>query len=80
LEGLLVEAFPQDPDKLARVAHKLRGQVAYFGVPQLHFQLEELDRAVRRRDCQPCEPLLLNIRQQLAQLYARLQERVQQIK
>jgi signal transduction histidine kinase/DNA-binding NarL/FixJ family response regulator/HPt (histidine-containing phosphotransfer) domain-containing protein len=76
LEKSLAEAFPQDTDKLVQVTHKLKGQVAYFGVPELHTQLDELERTVRRRDYQQCEPLIRRIRQQLEELYARLQERV----
>ena len=75
LEELLGAAFPHDADKLAQVAHKLKGQVAYFGVPVLHTQLDELERSARRHDCAHCEPLLLAIRQQLGQLYPQLQVR-----
>ncbi|WP_233635897.1 hybrid sensor histidine kinase/response regulator [Hymenobacter setariae] len=75
LEEVLTAAFPHDADKLAQVAHKLKGQVAYFGVPVLHTQLDELERSARRADCQHCEPLLLAIRQQLGQLYPHLEER-----
>jgi signal transduction histidine kinase/CheY-like chemotaxis protein len=75
LEEVLTAAFPDDADKLAQVAHKLKGQVAYFGVPVLHTQLDELERSARRHDCQHCESLLLAIRQQLGQLYPNLEER-----
>ncbi|MGI4863934.1 MAG: ATP-binding protein [Janthinobacterium lividum] len=75
LEELLGAAFPHDADKLAQVAHKLKGQVAYFGVPVLHTQLDELERNARRHDCEHCEPLLSAIRQQLGQLYPQLQAR-----
>jgi signal transduction histidine kinase/DNA-binding NarL/FixJ family response regulator len=75
LEELLSAAFPHDADKLAQVAHKLKGQVAYFGVPVLHTQLDELERSARRHECAHCEPLLLAIRQQLGQLYLHLQAR-----
>jgi signal transduction histidine kinase/CheY-like chemotaxis protein/HPt (histidine-containing phosphotransfer) domain-containing protein len=75
LEEVLTAAFPDDADKLAQVAHKLKGQVAYFGVPVLHTQLDELERSARRHDCQYCEPLLLAIRQQLGQLYPHLEAR-----
>jgi len=75
LEEVLTAAFPEDTTKLAQVAHKLKGQVAYFGVPVLHTQLDELERSARRHDCQHCEPLLLAIRQQLGQLYPHLAQR-----
>jgi signal transduction histidine kinase/CheY-like chemotaxis protein len=75
LEEVLAAAFPQDAEQVAQIAHKLKGQVAYFGVPVLHTQLDELERSARRHDCAHCEPLLLAIRQQLGQLYTHLQER-----
>ena len=75
LEALLVAAYPHDPNALARTAHKLKGQVAYFGVPVLHTQLDELERAARHPDCPYCQPLVGTIRQQLAELYPQLEER-----
>jgi HPt (histidine-containing phosphotransfer) domain-containing protein len=65
LKDLLAEAFAQNPDKLVQVAHKLKGQVAYFGVPELHTRIDQLEYTARRRNYQRCEPLLLSIRQQL---------------
>ena len=75
LEALLANAYPHDADALARTAHKLKGQVAYFGVPVLHTQLDELERAARHPACPYCEPLLAAIRQQLAELYPQLAQR-----
>ena len=75
LEALLAAACPNDPEVLARTAHKLKGQVAYFGVPVLHTQLDELERAARHPALPYCAPLLGTIRQQLAELYPQLQER-----
>jgi signal transduction histidine kinase/HPt (histidine-containing phosphotransfer) domain-containing protein len=75
LEELLATAFPHDTARVAQVAHKLKGQVAYFGVPMLHTQLDELEQCARRQDCTHCEPLLAAIRQQFEQLYPLLQER-----
>ena len=75
LEALLAAACPHDPDALARAAHKLKGQVAYFGVPVLHTQLDELERAARHPALPYCEPLLGTIRQQLAELYPQLEQR-----
>ncbi|WP_460501444.1 ATP-binding protein, partial [Hymenobacter agri] len=77
LEALLAAACPHDPDTLARTAHKLKGQVAYFGVPVLHTQLDELERAARHPALPYCEPLLGTIRQQLAELYPQLQARAE---
>ena len=75
LEALLAAACPHDAETLARTAHKLKGQVAYFGVPVLHTQLDELERAARHPAMPYCEPLLGTIRQQLAELYPQLEER-----
>ncbi|MCC3151779.1 ATP-binding protein [Hymenobacter sp. BT770] len=75
LEALLATACPHDPTTLASTAHKLKGQVAYFGVSGLHMQLDELERAARQPGC-PCGELLLaTIRQQLAELYPQLEAR-----
>ena len=75
LEAVLATACPHDAEALARAAHKLKGQVAYFGVPVLHTQLDELERAARHPAMPYCEPLLDTIRQQLAELYPQLAER-----
>ncbi|MGY3090613.1 signal transduction histidine kinase/CheY-like chemotaxis protein/HPt (histidine-containing phosphotransfer) domain-containing protein [Hymenobacter sp. UYAg731] len=75
LEALLAATCPSDPAALASTAHKLKGQVAYFGVPVLHTQLDELERAARHPALPYCEPLLDTIRQQLAELYPQLEER-----
>jgi signal transduction histidine kinase/ligand-binding sensor domain-containing protein/DNA-binding NarL/FixJ family response regulator len=74
-EQLLAAAFPHDRATLAATAHKLKGQVAYFGVPGLHAQLDELERSASLPDCPYCEPLLQTVRQQLGQLYPQLQAR-----
>jgi signal transduction histidine kinase/DNA-binding NarL/FixJ family response regulator len=75
LEALMAATCPSDPTALASTAHKLKGQVAYFGVPVLHTQLDELERAARHPALPYCEPLLHTIRQQLADLYPQLEER-----
>ena len=75
LEQLLAAAYPHDLPGLAAAAHKLKGQVAYFGVPGLHAQLDELERSAKLPDSPYCEPLLQAVHQQLAQLYPQLQER-----
>ena len=72
---ILTKAFPHDTTQVAQTAHKLKGQVAYFGVRGLHTQLDELERSARRHECQHCEPLMLAITQQLPQLYPLLQAR-----
>jgi signal transduction histidine kinase/CheY-like chemotaxis protein len=75
LEQLLPEAYPHDLAILAQLAHKLKGQVAYFGVPGLHAQLDELERAARQPDCPYGAALIQSVRQQLAHLYPLLAER-----
>jgi signal transduction histidine kinase/DNA-binding NarL/FixJ family response regulator/HPt (histidine-containing phosphotransfer) domain-containing protein len=75
LEALLAATYPTDPRALASTAHKLKGQVAYFGVPVLHTQLDELERAAKHPALPYCEPLLETIRQQLAELYPQLEAR-----
>jgi CheY-like chemotaxis protein len=75
LEALLATSHGHDADLLARTAHKLKGQVAYFGVPVLHTQLDELERAARHPACPYCAPLLETIQRQLAELYPQLEER-----
>jgi signal transduction histidine kinase/HPt (histidine-containing phosphotransfer) domain-containing protein/ActR/RegA family two-component response regulator len=75
LEQVLAAAYPHDLPAVAATAHKLKGQVAYFGVPGLHAQLDELERSARLPACPYCEPLLKIVRQQLGQLYPQLQVR-----
>ncbi|MFD1469978.1 ATP-binding protein [Hymenobacter caeli] len=78
LELLLHAAAGADPAQgpaLARAAHKLKGQVAYFGVPVLHTQLDELERAAQFPGQPCCLPLVQSVRAQLAALYPQLQER-----
>ena len=75
LEQLLVAALPTDHAALAQVAHKLKGQVAYFGVPLLHAQLDELERSATQPNCPYCAQLVQSVQQQLGRLYPQLQER-----
>jgi HPt (histidine-containing phosphotransfer) domain-containing protein len=75
LESLLTSHCSADPAALAGAAHKLKGQIAYFGVPTLHSQLDDLERAARNTAGTSCEPLVANIRQQLAELYPQLATR-----
>ena len=75
LEALMAASCLSDPAALASTAHKLKGQVAYFGVPVLHTQLDELERAARHPALPDCEPLMATIRQQLAELYPQLEAR-----
>jgi CheY-like chemotaxis protein len=57
LEALLAATCPHDLAMLASTAHKLKGQVTYFGMPVLHTQLDELGRAARHPDCPYGVPL-----------------------
>ncbi|MDO7850192.1 hybrid sensor histidine kinase/response regulator [Hymenobacter convexus] len=75
LEALLAANCVDNPAALAGTAHKLKGQVAYFGVPVLHTQLDELERAAKHPAHPYCEPLVESIRQQLAELYPQLEAR-----
>ncbi|MEJ7662563.1 MAG: Hpt domain-containing protein [Hymenobacter sp.] len=43
IEQLLVAACPHDRAGLTAAAHRLKGQVAYFGVAGLHAQLDALE-------------------------------------
>ena len=77
LEQLLRTTLADDdPELLARTAHKLKGQVAYFGLPRLHAQLDELERTARQPGCAHCEALVSTISQQLAELYPQLNDRI----
>jgi signal transduction histidine kinase/HPt (histidine-containing phosphotransfer) domain-containing protein/ActR/RegA family two-component response regulator len=75
LEALLAAHCTDNPTALAGIAHKMKGQVAYFGVPVLHTQLDELERAAKHPAHPYCEPLVDSIRQQLAELYPQLEAR-----
>jgi signal transduction histidine kinase/HPt (histidine-containing phosphotransfer) domain-containing protein/ActR/RegA family two-component response regulator len=75
LEALLAANCVDNPAALAGTAHKLKGQVAYFGVPVLHTQLDELERAAKHPAHPYCEPLVESIRHQLAELYPQLEAR-----
>ncbi|NVO31035.1 response regulator [Hymenobacter sp. P5342] len=62
---------------LADAAHKLRGQVAYFGMPQLCQLLEEVEAAARQQPSHPALPAwLAAIEQRLQALYPLLEQRL----
>ncbi|WP_019947609.1 hybrid sensor histidine kinase/response regulator [Hymenobacter aerophilus] len=76
----LVQALPQLSGlALAEAAHKLRGQVAYFGLPQLCQQLEELEAAARHAEApHPAGPeLLANIQGRLQALFPVLEQQLE---
>ncbi|MFD2787452.1 hybrid sensor histidine kinase/response regulator [Hymenobacter rubripertinctus] len=62
---------------LAQVAHKLRGQVAYFGLPTLTRQLETVEQTARQQPADAAlPPLLISIQQALRQVYPLLECRL----
>ncbi|WP_187313954.1 hybrid sensor histidine kinase/response regulator [Hymenobacter puniceus] len=77
LQQELAMAFHNtDFDALARTAHKLKGQAAYFGVPLLHATLEQLEQQARQHA--PPDLLASSLRtleQQLTAVYSVLKVR-----
>ncbi|NVO83306.1 hybrid sensor histidine kinase/response regulator [Hymenobacter terrestris] len=62
---------------LAEAAHKLRGQVAYFGLPQLCQLLEEVEATARQQPPHPALPArLAAIAHRLQALYPLLEQRL----
>ncbi|TGE27001.1 response regulator [Hymenobacter metallicola] len=61
---------------LARLAHKLKGQVVYFGVPAMEYHLEKLERPSTVSDSALPLHRVEKIGQQLAALYPYLQHRL----
>ncbi|MCB2376033.1 response regulator [Hymenobacter sp. BT635] len=62
----------------ARVAHKLKGQVVYFGVPALQVQLEQLERPGTSLSAASSQQLVDSIGKHLSLLYPQLESRLQQ--
>ncbi|WBA40425.1 hybrid sensor histidine kinase/response regulator [Hymenobacter canadensis] len=78
LQQELAAAFAAtDHEALARTAHKLKGQVAYFGVPALHATLEQLEQQARQH-ASPDQLAtgLGHLDLQLADLYPLIQTRI----
>ncbi|HEX8427781.1 hybrid sensor histidine kinase/response regulator [Hymenobacter sp.] len=66
-----------DPSALARTAHKLKGQAAYFGVEHLYDALETLENQAKQdKTIDTLMPLIRQVEQELDQLYPQLQERL----
>ncbi|KAA9338480.1 response regulator [Hymenobacter busanensis] len=78
LEQLQQAAQRHDPAALGQAAHKLKGQVAYFGVANLHKRLDALERQVHAGETTDAAAQVAGIGQQLAELYPALRQRVQQ--
>jgi len=81
LQQQLADSFlAADTDALARTAHKLKGQVAYFGVEDLHVALEGLEQRARHAtETAPLADVLHQVEQQLDALYGPLRERAEEI-
>jgi CheY-like chemotaxis protein len=66
-----------DHEALARGAHKLKGQVAYFGVPLLHASLEQLEQHARQHAApDQLGASLAQLELQLADLYPLIEARL----
>ncbi|WBO83353.1 hybrid sensor histidine kinase/response regulator [Hymenobacter yonginensis] len=78
LQQELAAAFTAtDHEALARTAHKLKGQVAYFGVPALHGTLEQLEQQARQQASPDQLAAGLGyLELQLADLYPLIQARI----
>ncbi|SET78527.1 hybrid sensor histidine kinase/response regulator [Hymenobacter actinosclerus] len=62
---------------LAEAAHKLRGQVAYFGLPQLCQLLEKMEETARQQPLHPALPAqLADVARRLQALYPLLELRL----
>ncbi|MBT2558094.1 response regulator [Hymenobacter sp. ISL-91] len=74
----LAQQLPELPaPALAEAAHKLRGQVAYFGLPQLCQLLEEVEESARQQPAYPAlAARLAAIEQRLQALYPLLEQRL----
>ncbi|WP_162303513.1 hybrid sensor histidine kinase/response regulator [Hymenobacter sediminis] len=74
-----LQAAAASGPELAAVAHKLRGQVAYFGAEALVQQLEQLEQQARaERPLDMLAELRASIHQQITSLYPLLQLRLPQ--
>ncbi|WP_375436410.1 ATP-binding protein [uncultured Hymenobacter sp.] len=76
-QHLEIEFAAADPNALARIAHKLKGQAAYFGVDYLYSALETLECQARQEtDINALAPLIQKVDSELQLLYPQLQERL----
>ncbi|PJJ54839.1 response regulator [Hymenobacter chitinivorans] len=66
-----------DRQDLARMAHKLKGQIVYFGVPAIQQCLEKLERPLSPADAEAAPHLVAMVGHQLAALYPHLELRLQ---
>jgi len=76
-QHLEVEFAAADLKAVARTAHKLKGQAAYFGVENLYSALETLEQQARQEtDKDTIAPTIQQVEENLQQLYPQLQERL----
>ncbi|UOQ65500.1 hybrid sensor histidine kinase/response regulator [Hymenobacter volaticus] len=76
-QHLEVEFAAADLGALARTAHKLKGQAAYFGVEHLYSALETLEHQARQQtDREALATLVQQVEKNLDQLYPQLQKRL----
>ncbi|WP_277231734.1 hybrid sensor histidine kinase/response regulator [Hymenobacter sp. YC55] len=76
-QHLEVEFAAANLEALARTAHKLKGQAAYFGVENLYSALERLEQQARQEtDKDTIAPIIQEVEENLQQLYPQLQERL----
>ncbi|WP_167852230.1 response regulator [Hymenobacter elongatus] len=69
-------SIADDPLTPARLAHKLKGQVVYFGVPAIQQHLEKLERSVTTTAAATNDHLIALIGDQLTALYPYLAARL----
>lgn len=72
----LASTATPDRQNLARLAHKLKGQIVYFGVPAIQQHLETLERPLTPADAAQVPHLIAMVGHQLAALYPHLELRL----
>ncbi|UOQ72328.1 response regulator [Hymenobacter cellulosilyticus] len=76
-QQLVATVANPDRQALARMAHKLKGQIVYFDVPAIQQHLEKLERPPTPADADGASHLVAMIGHQLAALYPHLELRLQ---
>ncbi|WP_165903753.1 hybrid sensor histidine kinase/response regulator [Hymenobacter gummosus] len=74
-EQLRHAAAAADAPAVASTAHRIKGQLAYFGLPELHEQLNQLEQQAKQQLPPDAEARAAAAQQQLAQLYPVLARR-----
>ncbi|UOQ53178.1 response regulator [Hymenobacter cellulosivorans] len=75
-QQLASTAAQPDQQHLARLAHKLKGQIVYFGVPAIEQHLEKLERPLTPADAAEAPHLIAMVGHQLTALYPHLELRL----